>query len=121
MEPVRWGIVSTAHINHKLLAGAAEAAGVDVVAVGGGELARAQEFAEQHGIPRAYGTYDELLGDPDVEAVYIPLPNTMHCEWSIRAVKAGKHVLCEKPLSRHPGDVKAACAAAERADRLLSE
>ena len=121
MEPVRLGIVSTAHINRKLLAGAAESAGADVVAVGSRELSRAQEFAELHGIPRAYGTYDELLGDPDVEAVYIPLPNTMHCEWSIRAVEAGKHVLCEKPMSRHPQDVEAAFAAAERAGRLLSE
>jgi predicted dehydrogenase len=121
MEPVRWGIVSTAHINNKLLAGAAESTGVDVVAVGSRTLDRAQEFAELHGIPRAYGSYDELLGDPDVEAVYIPLPNTMHCEWSIRAVEAGKHVLCEKPMSRHPADVEAAFDAAEGAGRLLSE
>ncbi len=121
MEPVRWGIVSTAHINRKLLAGAAESPVADVVAVGSRDLVRAREFAQEHGIPRAYGSYDELLGDPDVEAVYIPLPNTMHCEWSIRAVEAGKHVLCEKPMSRHPRDVEAAFDAAERAGRLLSE
>src|SRR5262249_39832766 len=102
MEPVRWGIVSTAHINRKLLAGGAESHEVDVAAVASRELPRAQEYAEQNGIPRAYGSYEELLGDSNVEAVYIPLPNTMHCEWSIRAVEAGKHVLCEKPMSRHP-------------------
>ena len=121
MEPVRWGIVSTADINNKLLAGAAESPDVDVVAVGSRDLGRAEEFGRRHGIPRAYGSYDELLADADVEAVYIPLPNTMHCEWSIRAVEAGKHVLCEKPMSRHTGDVAKAFDAAERCGRLLSE
>ena len=106
MEPVRWGILSTADINTKLLAGAAESPRCR------GRRGRqprprpGEAFAQQHGIPRAYGSYDELLADPDVEAVYIPLPNTMHCEWSIRAVEAGKHVLCEKPMSRHAGDVE---------------
>jgi predicted dehydrogenase len=119
--PVRWGIVSTADINKKLLAGAAESPDVDVVAVGSRDRGRAEEFARAHGIPRAYGSYDELLADTDVEAVYIPLPNTMHCEWSIRAVEAGKHVLCEKPMSRHTADVEEAFDAAERAGRVLSE
>jgi len=121
MEPVRWGILSTADINRKLLAGAAESPDVEVVAVGSRDAARAEDYARQNGIPRAYGSYDELLADDQVEAVYIPLPNTMHCEWSIRAVEAGKHVLCEKPMSRHVADVEAAFDAAERAGRLLSE
>ena len=73
------------------------------------------------GDPAAYGSYEELLEDPEIEAVYISLPNTMHCEWSIRALEAGKHVLCEKPLSRHPEEVEAAFDAADRAGRLLSE
>jgi predicted dehydrogenase len=118
---VRWGILSTADINRKLLAGAAESDVVDVVAVGSRDLPRAEEFARTWGIERAYGSYDELLADPEVEAVYIPLPNTMHCEWSIRALEAGKHVLCEKPLSRHPADVEAAFDAADRTGFLLSE
>jgi predicted dehydrogenase len=121
MEPVRWGIVSTADINRKLLAGAAESPAVEVAAVGSRDRARAEEFARRHGIPRAYGSYEELLADEDVEAVYIPLPNTMHCDWSIRAVEAGKHVLCEKPMSRRPADVERAFDAAERCNRLLSE
>jgi predicted dehydrogenase len=121
MEPVRWGILSTADINTKLLAGAAESSDVDVVAVASRDLGRAEPFAEHHGIPRAYGSYDELLADPEVEAIYNPLPNTMHCEWSIRAVEAGKHVLCEKPMSRHVAEVEQAFDAAERAGRLLSE
>ena len=121
MDPVRWGILSTADINNKVLAGAAESPDVEVVAVGSRDLGRAEELARRHGIHRAYGSYEELLADADVEAVYIPLPNTLHCEWSIRAVEAGKHVLCEKPMSRHPGDVEAAFAAAAREGRLLSE
>jgi predicted dehydrogenase len=121
MDPVRWGILSTADINTKLLAGAAESSEVHVVAVGSRDLARAEAFARRHGIERAYGSYDDLLQDPEVEAVYIPLPNTMHCEWSIRALEAGKHVLCEKPLSRHPDEVERAFSAADRAGRFLSE
>ena len=118
---VKWGILSTADINRKLLAGAAESDDVEVVAVGSRDLARAEEFAATWEIDRAYGSYDELLADPDVEAVYIPLPNTMHSEWSIRALEAGKHVLCEKPFSRHIADVEAAFDAADATGLHLSE
>ena len=118
---VKWGILSTADINRKLLAGAAESDDVEVVAVGSRDLGRAQEFARTWGIERAYATYDELLADPDVEAVYIPLPNTMHSEWSIRSLEAGKHVLCEKPFSRHITDVERAFDAAEETGLHLSE
>jgi xylose dehydrogenase (NAD/NADP) len=121
MDPVRWGILSTADINRKLLAGAALSGDVDVVAVGSRDLRRAQAFADEHGIPTAYGSYDELLADPAVEAIYNPLPNTMHCEWSIRALEAGKHVLCEKPMSSDPAEVEGAFAAAERTGFLLTE
>ena len=120
-EPVRWGIVSTAHINRKVIPGARASAKVELAAVASRTQERADAYAQEWEIPRAYGSYEELLADPEIEAVYISLPNTMHCEWSIRAVEAGKHVLCEKPLSRHPGEVEAAFAAAERADRLLME
>jgi D-xylose 1-dehydrogenase (NADP+, D-xylono-1,5-lactone-forming) len=118
---IRWGILSTADINRKLLAGAAESEDVEVVAVGSRDLDRAQEFAQRWEIPRAYGTYDELLADPEVEAIYNPLPNTMHTEWSIRALEAGKHVLCEKPFSRRVEDVVRAFAASEATGRVLSE
>jgi xylose dehydrogenase (NAD/NADP) len=118
---VRWGILSTARINRKLLAGARVAAGVEVVAVGSRDRARGEAFAAEHGIPRVHGSYDELLADPDVEAVYIPLPNALHVPWSVRALEAGKHVLCEKPLARRAADVEAAFDAAERAGRLLME
>ena len=118
---VKWGIISTADINGKLLAGAAESEQVEVVAVASRTADRAEAYARTWGIERAYGSYDELLGDPDVEAVYIPLPNTMHSEWSIRALEAGKHVLCEKPFSRHIGDVEAAFDVAARTGLHLSE
>jgi predicted dehydrogenase len=118
---VRWGVLSTARINDKVLAGAREAAGVEVVAVGSRDRARGEEFAARHGIARVHGSYEELLADADVEAVYIPLPNSLHVPWSVKALEAGKHVLCEKPLTRRAADAEAAFAAADRADRLLME
>jgi xylose dehydrogenase (NAD/NADP) len=118
---VSWGFLSTANINDKLLAGAAESDRVDVIAVASRDAARAEAYARQRGIERAYGSYEELLADPDVEAVYISLPNSLHVEWSIRALEAGKHVLCEKPLSRRPVDVERAFDVAAQSDRHLME
>jgi xylose dehydrogenase (NAD/NADP) len=118
---VKWGFLSTANINDKLLPGAKESPDVDVIAVASRDAGRAGAYARKRGIGQAYGSYEELLADLEVEAVYISLPNSMHVEWSIRAVEAGKHVLCEKPLSRHPEDVERAFAAAEQADRILME
>jgi xylose dehydrogenase (NAD/NADP) len=120
-KAVKWGILSTADINRKLLAGAAESDDVDVVAVASPDQTRAEEYARAWDIDRAYGSYDDLLADPEIEAVYIPLPNTMHSEWSIRALEAGKHVLCEKPFSRHIADVERAFDVAERTGLHLSE
>ena len=121
MAPVTWGIVSTADINRKVIPGAQASAKVDLVGVASRDQARADAYASEWGIPRAYGTYEALLADPEIEAVYISLPNTLHCEWSVKALEAGKHVLCEKPLSRRPEEVAAAFAAADRAGLLLSE
>jgi xylose dehydrogenase (NAD/NADP) len=118
---VKWGILSTADINRKLVPGAKASPKVDLVAIASRDRERAESFAREWSIERAYGSYEELLADPEVEAVYIPLPNTLHCEWTIRAVDAGKHVLCEKPMSRHPAGVEAAFDAAERNGRLLTE
>jgi xylose dehydrogenase (NAD/NADP) len=120
-EAVRWGIISTADINRKLIPGAHASPKVELLAVASRDEERALNYARTWDIERAYGTYDELLADPDVEAVYNPLPNTMHAEWTIKALDAGKHVLCEKPFSRHVEEVEASFDAAERNDRLLSE
>ena len=118
---MKWGIVSTADINRKVIPGAHASDKVELVAVASRDQARADAYAREWEIPRAYGTYEALLADPEVEAVYISLPNTMHAEWSIKALEAGKHVLCEKPFTRHPEEVDAAFDTAERTGRLLSE
>ena len=118
---VRWGILSTARIAEKVIAGARTAANVEIVAVGSRHLGRGEAFAAEHGIGRVHGSYEDLLTDDDVEAVYIPLPNSLHVPWSIKAVEAGKHVLCEKPLTRRAADADAAFDAAERSGRLLME
>jgi D-xylose 1-dehydrogenase (NADP+, D-xylono-1,5-lactone-forming) len=116
-----WGIISTADINRKVIPGAKESPKVDLVAVASRDQARAEEYAREWDIERAYGSYDALLADPEIEAVYISLPNTMHVEWSIKSLEAGKHVLCEKPLTREPEEADAAFDAADRAGRFLME
>jgi D-xylose 1-dehydrogenase (NADP+, D-xylono-1,5-lactone-forming) len=118
---VRWGILSTARINGALLAGARDAADVEVVAIASRERTKAEEYARERGIERAHGSYEALLADPDVDVVYISLPNSLHVAWTLRALEAGKHVLCEKPLGRRAQDVRAAFDAAERGGRLLME
>jgi D-xylose 1-dehydrogenase (NADP+, D-xylono-1,5-lactone-forming) len=118
---VRFGILSTARINAKFLAGVAGSDACEVAAVASRDTARAQAYAREHGVPRAHGSYEELLADPDVDAVYIPLPNSLHLEWTARALRAGKHVLCEKPLGRTASEVEAAFDLAEQEGRLLME
>jgi D-xylose 1-dehydrogenase (NADP+, D-xylono-1,5-lactone-forming) len=118
---MRLGILSTARINRLLLAGARESDRVEVTAVASRDAARAEAYAREHGIERTHESYDALLADEDVDAVYVPLPNSLHVEWSIRALEAGKHVLCEKPLSRRPADVERAFDVAERAGLVLTE
>jgi xylose dehydrogenase (NAD/NADP) len=119
--PVKWGIISTAAINRQFLDGARESSELQIVAVASRERASAERYAREHGIERAHGGYDSLLADSEVEAVYISLPNSLHIEWAVRALEAGKHVLCEKPLSRRAADVIRAFDVAEREGRLLME
>ena len=119
--PVRLGFLSTARINTQLLLASHGSERARVVAVASRRPERAEAYARRNDIPRAHGSYEALLVDPDVEAVYVSLPNSLHVEWSIRALEAGKHVLCEKPLSRRPADVEAAFAAAEQHGRVLVE
>jgi predicted dehydrogenase len=101
--------------------GARESELADVVAVASRDGARAREYAERFGIPRAHGSYEALLADPAVDAIYVSLPNGLHVEWSIRALEAGKHVLCEKPMDRRPAEVARAFDVAEREGLVLSE
>ena len=113
--------MSTARINRRVIDGAARSDRAEIVAIGGRDGARTQAYARQNGIARAHASYDALLADPEVDAVYISLPNSLHAEWSIRALESGKHVLCEKPFSQHPEDVEEAFDVAERQGRVLSE
>jgi D-xylose 1-dehydrogenase (NADP+, D-xylono-1,5-lactone-forming) len=120
-EPVRFGFLSTARINRRLLEAAAKSERAEVVAVASRDAGRAGAYAVEHGIPRSHGSYEALLEDREIDAVYISLPNSLHVEWSVRALAAGKHVLCEKPLTRSPAEAEGAFNAAERAGRILME
>jgi predicted dehydrogenase len=121
--PLRWGILSTALIASRHVVPALQAAaGHEVVAVGSRDLARATTWASERGIATAHGSYDDLLADPDVEAIYNPLPNHLHVEWSIAALEAGKHVLCEKPLGLDAADAaRLVDAAARHPDLVVME
>jgi len=113
-ERVRWGVISTANIGRRaVLPSIQRSRNGELLAVGSRDAGKAAALARELAIPRAYGSYEDLLADPAVEAVYIPLPNNMHCEWAIRAAEAGKHVLCEKPLALDAAE----CAAMEAAAR----
>jgi len=120
-EPVRWGILGTGGITRALLRGARRTDAVDVIAAGSRTQERAEEYAHEHGIARAHGSYESLLADPDVEAVYISLPNSLHHPWTMRALAAGKHVLCEKPYTRRHAEVAVAFDLADRAGLVLCE
>jgi len=120
-ERVRWGILGTGDINRKLLRGARQSTEVEVVAVASRDAERAAAFASEHGIPRSFGTYEAMLADSDVDAVYLSLPNALHHPWTMTALAAGKHVLCEKPYTRRPEEVMEAFDAADRAGLVLSE
>jgi predicted dehydrogenase len=100
VDPVRWGILGAASIGvRKVIPAMQRGARSRVVAIASRSLAKAQKAASDLGIPRAYGSYEELLADPEIEAIYNPLPNHLHVPWTIRAAEAGKHVLCEKPIA----------------------
>jgi predicted dehydrogenase len=118
---MKLGLLSTARINDAILAAAAESDRVEVVAVASRDGERAQLYAEEHGIARAHGSYTALLEDSEIDAVYVSLPNALHHQWTMSALHAGKHVLCEKPYSRDPADVEEAFATARAAGLVLME
>jgi predicted dehydrogenase len=114
---MRWGLLSTARINDAII----NAGNADVVAVASRDADRARAYADARGIARAHGSYEALLEDPEVDVVYVSLPNSLHLPWAVRAMEAGKHVLCEKPLSRRAAEVEHAFAVAEARGRVLTE
>ncbi|HYM57673.1 MAG TPA: Gfo/Idh/MocA family oxidoreductase [Solirubrobacteraceae bacterium] len=121
MTALRWGLLSTARINSAIVGGARATDEAEVVAVGSRDRARAEAHAREHAIERVHDSYEALLEDPEVDAVYISLPNSLHVPWTVRALEAGKHVLCEKPLTRRVAEAEEAFAAAQRSGRLLAE
>ena len=119
---VRWGVLGCAAIaTRKVIPAMQRSTRCDIVAIASRDLPRATGVAARLGIGRAHGSYEALLADPDVEAVYIPLPNHLHAEWAQRAALAGKHVLCEKPLAMDAAEARETVAACERAGVLLME
>jgi predicted dehydrogenase len=119
---VRWGILSTAAIGvKKVLPAMQKGAWVDLIAIASRDRHRAEEVAAQLGIAKAYDSYEALLADPAVEAIYNPLPNQLHVPWSIKAAEAGKHVLCEKPLSLTVAEAKTLLAVQQRTGVLMGE
>lgn len=122
MEKVKWGVLGTADIARGQTIPAMKLAeNCALYAVAGRSLEKARGFQQEFGFEKAYGCYDELLDDPEVEAVYVPLPNSLHCEWAIRALNAKKHVLCEKPLAVSKGQAESMFRAAEENGVYLME
>ena len=120
-SPLRFGILGTARIARSFVQGLRPSRRVIVSAVASRDSDKARAFAKDLEIARHFGSYEALLADPDIDAVYVPLPNSLHAEWSIAAVRAGKHVLCEKPLSATAGEARAMFDAARRHGVHLAE
>lgn len=119
---MRMGIIGAAGITARALVEPARSVdGVEICAIAARDPARAEAFAQQHGIKTVYRTYSELLEDGSLDAVYIPLANSLHAEWATAALEAGRHVLCEKPLASNADQAVAMVDAAERSNRLLIE
>ena len=122
MKPVQWGILGASNFALKVsLPGMKTGALTDLRALASRDLSKATAAAAALGIPKAYGSYEELLADPDIEAIYIPLPNHMHVEWTVRAARAGKHVLCEKPIALTADDAQTLVAVQKETGRIISE
>ena len=118
---LRWGILGAARINRSLVPAFRAAAGQTIEAIASRDASRARAAAADAEIPRAHGSYEALLADPAIDAVYIPLPNHLHAEWAVKAAEAGKHVLCEKPLALIAADVDRMRDAAARSRVHLAE
>jgi predicted dehydrogenase len=122
MTKIRWGMLGAANIARtRVLPAMALAPSVELTAVASRTLSAATALCAEFGIERPYGSYEELLADPDIDAVYLPLPNQLHAQWSIRAMEAGKHVLCEKPLCLTPAEIERVREVRDRTGRHIEE
>src|SRR5690348_10103189 len=119
MKKVRWGILGVASIaTRKVIPAMRQGELTEVVGIASRDRAKAEEAAARLGIPKAYGSYEELLADPEIDAIYNPLPNHLHVHWSIKALEAGKHVLCEKPIAMSAAEAQTLIDAARRYPHL---
>ncbi len=121
-QPLRIGTLGASRIAPAALINPARTnSRAEVVAVAARDRARAEQYASKHGIPHVYDTYEELIADPTIDAIYNPLPNSLHAEWTIRSLEAGKHVLCEKPLASNAGEAREMAQTADAENRYLME
>jgi predicted dehydrogenase len=120
-DKLRFGVLGAAHIVPNALIKPARQLEVAIDAIAARDQSRAHAFAVRHSIPRVMGSYDELVSAPDIDAIYIPLPNSLHCEWAIRGLRAGKHVLCEKPLAANEGEAERMAQVAQETGLVLAE
>jgi len=121
-RPIRFGILGAARIAPDALIKAAQnVPDAEVTAMAARDSKRAREFADTHGIPRVLATYDDLVNDPELDVIYNPLPNSLHCQWTIAALRAGKHVLCEKPIASNALEAEQMAAAADETGKILGE
>jgi predicted dehydrogenase len=122
VEPVKWGVISTARIGvEKVIPAMQKSRHCKIVAIASRDAAAARRTADKLGIPKSYGSYEALLADPEIEAIYNPLPNHLHVPWSVKAAEAGKHVLCEKPLALDAAEAATLVAARDRTGKLITE
>ena len=118
---LNWGLLSTARINRSVIPGIRASKRSNLLAIASRSQESADAFAKKWKIPRAYDSYEALLADPEIDVIYIPLPNHLHVEWTIKAVETGKHVLCEKPITLNVEDVDTIASAAKKHDRVVAE
>lgn len=118
---LRWGLLSTARINARLIDAVRASGRSEVVAIASRSVEGARAWADERGIERAYGSYEELVADPDLDVLYNPLPNRLHAPWTVKALKAGKHVLCEKPIALSVVQTEIMFRTASREGRVLAE
>jgi predicted dehydrogenase len=122
MRKVKWGVLGVADIaTRKVIPGMQGAERCDIAAIASRDESRAREAAARLKIARAYGSYEALLADPEIEAIYNPLPNELHVPWTVKALEAGKHVLCEKPVALNADEARMLIAARDKAGRLVAE
>ena len=119
--PLKWGLISTARINRALIKPLRASQRNELVAVASRSLEKAQNYAAEWDIPKAYGSYQSMLDDPEIDVVYNSLPNSLHTEWTVKAMQTGKHVLCEKPLATTLEEVDAMRAAVHETGMILAE